>query len=327
MANTVLVIGPMKDGGVPGPVWETLGAAAELAAGLNGDTAVLLMGKGASGAAAEASARGAGRVLTADDDRLERYVPEAFAAAAEGAARGLEPAAILAPVSAFGRDLMARLAARLDAGLATDCVGLSAADGSVEAVRPVYAGKALLKLRFEKRPALATVRPNTFAAPAAGGAGGGEPEAVTVPDVDGATRVVEVETEGSGKPDQTEAAVIVAGGRGMASAENFKLLEDLADALGGVVGASRAVVDADWRPHAEQIGQTGKTVSPALYVACGISGAIQHLAGMRTSKTIVAVNKDADAPIFKHSTYGIVGDALDVLPKLIEEVRRAQGGA
>jgi len=209
-----------------------------------------------------------------------------------------------------------RVAARVGAGLVSDVVKLEVKDGKLEARRPVYAGKALATVRWEGEPQMATLRPNVFAL--------GTPEAsrpfeTVTGTADVSTRrarVQSVQAAGAGKVELTEAQIIVSGGRGLKGPENFHLVEELASALGAAVGASRAVVDAGWVDHQMQVGQTGKTVSPTLYVAAGISGAIQHLAGMSSSKVIVAINKDADAPIFKVADYGIVGDVFEVLPKL-----------
>ena len=227
--------------------------------------------------------------------------------------------------SVEGKDLSARLSARLDVGMAQDCTEFSIEDGNLVAIRPIYAGKAYAKVGFENSwPQMATARPNVMAL--------NEPDAsksaeiidasFSLDDGDLKTRVVEAIKDESGKVDLTEADKIVAGGRGVKNAEGFKVLEDLADVMGASVGASRSAVDEGWRVHADQVGQTGKVVSPNLYIACGISGAIQHMPGMSTSKAIVAVNKDPDAAIFQKADYGIVGDLFDVVPALTEEVKK-----
>lgn len=226
---------------------------------------------------------------------------------------------ILFANTAIGKDLAPRVAAKLDCGIAMDCVSFDFSDGII-ATRPVYAGKALIDVKVNSTVKIFTLRPNVFNA--------GEPsgdsanlEVNEISDPDLSTKVVEIK-KSEGKLDVAEADIIVSGGRGLKGAENFNLIEELAEALGAAVGASRAVVDAGWRPHGEQVGQTGKTVTPTLYVAIGISGAIQHLAGMRSSKYIVAINKDKDAPIFSIADYGIAGDAFEVVPKLIEEIKK-----
>jgi electron transfer flavoprotein alpha subunit len=216
-----------------------------------------------------------------------------------------------------------RAAARLGAGYASDVTGLSMVDGKLQAVRPVYAGKAFATTTFATPVQVATTRPNVF--PAAEKPGPGTVESLPAPVGDFKSVVKEILAKASGKVDLSEANVIVSGGRGMKDGANFKILEDLADAIGGVVGASRAAVDAGWGlPHSMQVGQTGKVVSPTLYIACGISGAIQHLAGMKGADMIVAINSDPSAPIFDVAHYGIVGDLFQVIPEL---VKRLEGGA
>jgi electron transfer flavoprotein alpha subunit len=222
--------------------------------------------------------------------------------------------------TAMGKDLAPRLAAKWDAGIAMDCIAFTKENDQVIATRPVYAGKALIDVIVKSEKKIFTVRPNVFqVGEAANATATIETREAEAPDL--SVKVTELKTN-EGKLDVAEADIIVSGGRGMKGPENFKMIEELADLLGGAVGASRAVVDAGWRPHSEQVGQTGKTVSPNLYIALAISGAIQHLAGMRSSKYIVAVNKDKDAPIFQVADYGIVGDVFEVLPAIIEEVKK-----
>jgi electron transfer flavoprotein alpha subunit len=227
--------------------------------------------------------------------------------------------------TSFGKDMAPRVAAKLDVPLASDVIDVALEDGKVVATRPVYAGRAIAKVSIDATPAIISVRPNVFRAPKEGG------DSVENVAVDaskgGRVTIREVKTSEGGKLDVAEAPVIISGGRGLKGPENWHLLESLRDALGNncALGASRAVVDAGWRPHAEQVGQTGKTVSPQLYIAVGISGAMQHLAGMRSAKTIVAINKDPEAPIFKVADYGIVGDVTEVLPKLTEEIKKQCG--
>jgi len=225
----------------------------------------------------------------------------------------------LAAATASGKDLAPRVAAHLDSTLLSDCTGLEAKDGKLQVTRPWLAGKALATLSSTAPVLCATTRPNAFAVAEVQGTA----EVLTVPaSADGKAVVVSVAPKAGGKLDVKEAPIVVSGGRGLKGPEHFHLIEELAEAFGNAAtGASRAVVDAGWRPHAEQVGQTGKTVAPKLYVAVGISGAIQHLAGMRTSKVIVAINKDADAPIFKVADYGLVGDAFEILPALTAAVR------
>jgi len=224
------------------------------------------------------------------------------------------------PFTAMGKDLAPRAAARLGVGLVSDVVGLALKDGRLEARRAMYSGKALATVRWESGVPFATLRPNVFPLGAPDAARKAEVKPRSV-DAKARGRVTAVHVKAAGKIELTEAQVIVSGGRGLKGPENFPLVENLASAMGAAVGASRAVVDAGWVDHQFQVGQTGKTVSPQLYVACGISGAIQHLAGMSSSKVIVAINKDADAPIFKVADYGILGDVFEVLPKLTEAAK------
>jgi electron transfer flavoprotein alpha subunit len=233
------------------------------------------------------------------------------------------PQAIFGAVTARQRELLARLAARLGVGLSADSVAFSLQDGKLVATRPVYAGKLLSKVTWSKPPWLATLRPNVFRLgdPKSGATPQVERPAVAIPQ--GTMTLAERKEEtATGLPELAEADIVVSGGRGMKGPENFVILEELARVVGAAVGASRAAVDAGWRPHRFQIGQTGRTISPKLYLGFGISGAIQHLAGMRTSKIIVAVNKDPEAPIFKIADFGIVGDLFEVAPLLTQEFKR-----
>lgn len=280
----------------------------------------VLAGHGVSPLAAQL---GADAVLVLDDPALATYSPDGWAKAIAAVAAARRPRVILGSSTARGRDLTPRIAALLAAGLASDCIEVGDDGGVLTALRPMYAGKALARVRVTSQPAMATVRPNSYPAAAAG-----SPSVETVPVGDAAGRavVVEVERTASSRPDVAEADIIVSGGRGMGGPEHFALLERLADVLGAAVGASRAVVDAGWRPHADQVGQTGKTVSPSLYIACGISGAVQHLAGMKTSKLIIAFNKDPEAPIFSVADYGIVGDVFEIVPAFTDAVEAIVAG-
>jgi len=301
---------------------ELIGAARSL--GDDNRVTSVLIGSGVAGLADQLS--GADAVLAIDDERLERYSPDGWARILAGLVSERAPDVVLASATARGRDLAPRVAAILGVDIASDAVEISLDAGRLNCVRPIYAGKALARVRVSDDPQLVTVRPNSY--PAAGGGSGAPAVELVTPgdDYRAGAEVVEVEQSSSERPDVAEADVIVSGGRGMGGPEHFALLEDLADALGAAVGASRAVVDAGWRPHGEQVGQTGKTVSPSLYIACGISGAVQHLAGMKTAKTIVAINKDPEAPIFSVADYGIVGDVFEVLPELTAAVRAQRGG-
>lgn len=327
----VLAFAEQRDGQIRKVANEMVTAARTLAAESGGEVHALAVGGGGlAERAGSLGAFGAARVRVAEHEALARYSPEGYTDAVVQAVEGGDYDAVLFPATSLGKDLAPRVAARLDVPLASDVTGLGVDGGSVSARRPIYAGKAFADLVMDARPALLSVRPNTFQ-PSETEGGSAEVETFT-PRVDPGgwgARVMDVETGGDGELDVAEASVVVSGGRGMGDPENWHLLEELRDAVGSAaaLGASRAVVDAGWRPHAEQVGQTGKTVSPRLYFAIGISGAIQHLAGMRTASTIVAVNKDPDAPIFDVADYGIVGDLFEILPKLTEAIRalRSEG--
>jgi electron transfer flavoprotein alpha subunit len=324
MAN-VLAVTEQRDGVLRKTSHEVVWAARALADAMGGTVdALVLAAPGVDAAGARLGEVGADRVLVAEDASFAKYAPCGYAATAAAVARAGTYGAVLVAATAGGRDLAPRIAAQLDAPLATDATGVTAAGGKVTATRPVYAGRAIQQLGFDAPLAVVSLRPNTFAPGSAAKAGA----VSTVASVPAARVVVrEVKAAGQGKLDVAEASVVVSGGRGLKGPEHFALIENLAKAFGGAaVGASRAVVDAGWRPHAEQVGQTGKTVSPQLYIAVGISGAIQHLAGMRTAKVIVAINKDKDAPIFQVADYGIVGDLFEIVPRLAAEVAKAKAG-
>ena len=323
MAGDILVVAEHQAGTVKRPSLEALTCAAGLAGSLGGSVVALLAGDGADQAASACGQHGAARVLTLDVDISDTT---AWASAVAGVASHESPSLVLFSQSNRGKDLAPRVAALLGLPLASDCTNISADGGALVARRPVFAGKALVNVTATCTM-LATLRPNAVSAsvnPAAGETSAAE---ITAPTRGLGAVLAEIVAAASEKVELTEAPIVVSGGRGMKEAENFHLIEDLATALGGAVGASRAVVDAGWRPHAEQVGQTGKTVSPQLYIAVAISGAIQHLAGMRTSNYIVAINKDAEAPIFKVADYGIVGDAFEVVPRLIEAVKELKAHA
>lgn len=322
--STILTFAEQRGGKLRRPSLEAVSEARRLAEALGGTrVAAVLVGSGVAGLASELAAHGADVVHVFDDASLASYATEAYARAVGQVASALQPWALLVPFSAMGKDLAPRVAARLGAGLASDCVGLAVDGGRLVARRPMYAGKAYAKVRWTEGIQVASLRPNVFALGTPDGARQAE---VVAGSVDGASRAraTGIKASAAGKIELTEAQIIVSGGRGLKGPEHFHLVEDLAAALGAAVGASRAVVDAGWVDHHMQVGQTGKTVSPTLYVACGISGAIQHLAGMSSSKFIVAINKDADAPIFKVANYGILGDVFEVLPQLTEAAKAHQ---
>ena len=285
----------------------------------------VVCGTGAVQGADQVAKFGADKIVTLTNPAFARYAPEACAQALAERAKHGGYRAIVFVASATGRDLAPRVAAKLGVAVAADLTDLKADSNGLVVTRPVYAGKALLKVKVASQPAVLSLRPNVFTPVERPKAGATETVAVSV--APGRVTVREIKAAPAGTLDVAEAQVIISGGRGLKEPANFKVLEELAHAFGGraAVGASRAVVDAGWRAHADQVGQTGKTVSPALYIAVGISGAIQHLAGMRTSKVIVAINKDKDAPIFKVADYGVVGDLFEIVPKLTEEIRKLHG--
>ena len=324
--SNVVVIAEARNGKLKRSSLEAATAAVDLAGQAGGEAVAVIVGASLEAASKELATSGVKRVLAVDSPTLANFSSDGWVKALRGALGKLDAAAILMSHSAMAKEVMPRLAAELNAGLISDATALHFEGGKFGATKPVYAGKAYLKSVFEKQPFMATLRTNTFEVKP--GAGVAVTTTLT-PSIDAASLlsiVKEVIAQAGGKVPLTEAKVIVAGGRGLKAPENFKLIEDLAAAFGpgvAAVGASRAIVDAGWRPHSEQVGQTGKTVAPPLYFAIGISGAIQHIAGMRTARCIVAINKDAEAPIFKVADYGIVGDALEVLPVLTEAIKKA----
>ena len=267
---------------------------------------------------------GAQTVWVCGDDKLTNYNPELFTAAACNAIKESGADVVLASSSMLARDLFPRVGARLDTGVASDCISLELTGDNVKVRRPLFAGKCTAEVAFSNSSIkICLLRPNQLPVSAANPSASTTVKEFPLPPTDSKITVQNVAKGAIGKIDLTEANTIVSGGRGMKGPEHFKLLEDLAAVIHGTVGASRAVADAGWVPHSMQVGQTGKTVAPSLYIACGISGAIQHLAGMSGSKVIVAINKDPEAPIFQKATYGIAGDLFDVVPKLTEELRNA----
>ena len=289
-----------------------------------GDVAAVLVGSGVGDAAPGLGAYGAAKVFVADDPNLALYSSEGYGEAVAKAVEAVSPDAVFFAGTAMGRDLAPRVAAKLGVGALADVVALEKDGDQFVARRPVYSGKAFATVDSAgTKPQVISLRPNVFAAEETGGSA----EVIALDGLSLSIRAVvkELLDTGGGEIDVAEADIIVSGGRGLKGPENFALIRDLADALGGAVGASRAAVDAGWIAHKHQVGQTGKVVSPSLYIAAGISGAIQHLAGMSSSKIIVAINKDPDAPIFKIADYGIVGDLFDVVPPMVEEVKKLAG--
>lgn len=284
----------------------------------------LALGSGAKGLVDALGKEGVDEAILGDSSAFDQYNPELFAEVVANTLGAKKPAVVLASSTMLARDLFPRVAARLNVGVTSDCTELEiSSSGDVKVRRPMYAGKCTAEVSFENSPTkIVLMRPNQLTVVPASAGKSPSVEELSAPAKDLRTLVKEVVKGASGKLDLTEANVIVAGGRGMKDAASFKILEDLAEVLGATVGASRAVVDAGWVPHGMQVGQTGKTVAPTLYIACGISGAIQHLAGMSGSKVIVAINKDANAPIFQRANYGIVGDVFEVVPLLTQEFKK-----
>ncbi|MBT2394583.1 electron transfer flavoprotein subunit alpha/FixB family protein [Streptomyces sp. ISL-100] len=321
----VLVYVDHVDGAVRKPTLELLTLARRI-----GEPVAVALGNGAEATATVLAEHGAVKVLTADAPEFAEYlvVPkvDALQAAYDAVSAGGSLAAVLVPSSAEAKEIAARLAVRIGSGIITDAVDLEAGDEGPVATQAVFAASYTTKSRVSKGTPVITVKPNSAPVEAAPAAGTVEALAVSFGETATGTKVVSrTPRESTGRPELTEAAIVVSGGRGVNGAENFHVIEELADSLGAAVGASRAAVDAGWYPHSNQVGQTGKSVSPQLYIASGISGAIQHRAGMQTSKTIVAINKDAEAPIFDLVDYGVVGDLFAVVPQLTEEVKARKG--
>jgi len=320
----ILVFMETRDGKIKKASLEVLSEAKRRASELGVEVAAAAAGTGLHGIAGEVFPRGAAKLYLIESPALDAYSAQGHAQALFSLVSEVKPGVVLFSATAMGRDLAPRLAAKLGAGLASDCTKLAVKDGKLEFTRPIFAGKAVLSFRLKSSPALATLRPNVFPIESAGAAAG-EVIRKTVEIPEGMIKgwVVEILREESAELDVTEADVIVSGGRGLKGPENFTLLKELAAVIPkSAVGASRSAVDSGWIGHQHQVGQTGKTVSPNLYLAFGISGAIQHLAGISSSKLIVAVNKDPDAPIFKVADYGIVGDLFQVIPPLKDALKK-----
>jgi electron transfer flavoprotein alpha subunit len=325
MPQGVMVIAEQRDGEIRKVSYEVVSEGKRLADKLGQKVTAVLLGQNIKAKAASLGHYGADKIIVADDARLANYTPGAYAAVIAQVVKANDPAVLLLGASVAGKDLAARLSARLGVGMAQDCTAFSIDNGRLNAIRPIYAGKAYAKVTFnDNYPHIATARPNVMPMnpPDPSKAAEMADAAVALDDAALKTKVADVVREAAGKVDLTEADKIVSGGRGMKGPEGFKVLEDLAAVMGASVGASRSAVDAGWRAHTDQVGQTGKVVSPNLYIACGISGAIQHLAGMSTSKIVVAINKDPDAPIFQKADYGVVDDLFKVVPALTEEVKK-----
>lgn len=314
--SKILVFAEQRVGEIKKVAFENISLAKKLSADLGLDIVTVLIGKSITGLGESLGKFGASKVIACNSDALELYQPDGYAKVLADTVTSEDASIVIMGSTLMGKDLAPRVATRLNAALATDCISVESNDGDLKIVRPMYAGKVRATIRLKSNIKILTVRPNVYLA---------EENPVSTEVVEVAAepgeiknKVTEVIAGSKDKLDVTEADIIVSGGRGLKDPDNFHLISSLAAKLGAAQGASRAAVDAGWRPYEEQVGQTGKTVSPSLYIAVGISGAIQHLAGMSSSKYIVAINKDPEAPIFKVSDYGIVGDLFEVVPKMIE---------
>ena len=319
MANKILAILEQREGLLKKVSFEAASTASKLAKELNLEVEAVVAGSDVSNLN-EISKYGKTKVVHLKNSNFSNYTSSGYTEAISNYAKESNAVCLIVGNTSLGNDLAPRVAVKLNSGCIMDCVNLQVEAGNIIATRPIYAGKAFAKVKLSSDVKVFTIRPNVFKAELSD-SGSASVETIEITNPNLKAKVVSFK-KSEGKLDVAEADIIVSGGRGMKGPENFNLIESLADSLGAAVGASRAVVDAGWRPHREQVGQTGKTVSPSLYVACGISGAIQHLAGMSTSKYIVAINKDKDAPIFSVADYGIAGDLFEILPVLTEEIKK-----
>jgi len=321
MSQGILAITELVDGAFKHISFEVISTGKRLAQTTGGPLIAAVMGAGVDAMASQTAEYGADRILVADHEGLKDGLADACIQAAAQLVKTSDPAVVVIGATALGKDVAARLSARLNAPLAMDCVDVRADGDRIVATRPMYGGKVLAEVSLNGSPAIVAMRPRAMEAVAAQGAGEVEKVAVSL---DGTTlRLVEKHME-TGKIELTEADVVVTGGRGMGG-DDFAVVEALAKALGGAVGASRSAVDEGWRPVSDQVGQTGKVVAPNLYIACGVSGAIQHLAGMASSRVVVAINKDPEAPIFSKCDFGIVGDLFEIVPALTAEIEKLKG--
>lgn len=319
MAEKILAVLEQRENSLKKVSYEVASVVVNLSNQLNTATDSVVLGNDINNLN-ELSKYGLRQVTHIKNEQLSNYSPSAYADAIADYAKQNDSKILIFPNTALGIDLAPRVAAKLNAGIVMDCIKLEVENNDIIATRPVYAGKALINVKLNSHIKIFTIRPNVFK-PTIVNSSEIEIKVQPLENPNLKTKVTSFK-KSEGKLDVAEADIIVSGGRGMKGPENFHLIEELAEVLGAAVGASRAVVDAGWRPHREQVGQTGKTVSPSLYIACGISGAIQHLAGMSSSKYIVAINKDKDAPIFNVADYGIAGDVFEILPALTEEIKK-----
>jgi electron transfer flavoprotein alpha subunit len=321
MAEGVLAIAEQMDGVFKNAAFEAVSEGKRIAQSLGISLTALVMGNNIEKTAEKLAEYGADHIVVVDHPLLQDFLVDQYTDAAAQVVKEKQPEIIITGATSIGKDLCARLSARLGAAMATDCVELHIKKDQCKVTRPMYGGKVLAELVLEGFPKILAIRPNAM------GAALNPSEAVVekfeAQLQEGNSKFLDKTME-TGKTELTEADIVVSGGRGMGG-NDYTIIEELASVLGGAVGASRSAVDEGWRPHSDQVGQTGKTVSPSLYIACGISGAIQHLAGMSSSKVIVAINKDPDAPIFSHADYGIAGDLFEVVPAITREIKKAKG--
>jgi electron transfer flavoprotein alpha subunit len=321
MAQGVFAIAEQRDGELRKVSFEVVSEGRRVADGMGADLTAVLLGSGVDGLAEELKKYGPDKIVVADDAGLADYTTDAYGNVLAELIQSADPAVIITGASAQGKDLAGRLAAKLDAGVAMDCVKIQLENDALTYTRPMFGGKLNADVELEGSPQIVAIRPNVMDITEAAKDSAIDKPAVQPGEIK--TAIVDKKMDTSDKVELTEADIIVSGGRGTAG--DYAGIEALAEALGAAVGASRSAVDEGWRPHSDQVGQTGKTVSPTLYIACGISGAIQHLAGMSTSKYIVAINKDEEAPIFSKADFGITGDLFEVVPAITEEVKKIKG--
>ncbi|RLB72139.1 MAG: electron transfer flavoprotein subunit alpha/FixB family protein [Deltaproteobacteria bacterium] len=320
---SIIVFAEQRGGALRKITFEVISEGKRLAAAAGDSLKVLLAGDNVSGLAEELKKFGPDEIAVANSDQLADYTTESYAGVLADYIKQENPSLVLLGHSAIGKDLAPRVAARLGAGLVSDCIKINVDGGDFSFVHPIYAGKAIATYKVNSAVKMATLRPNVFPIEEAEGAASVVDFAPEI--AASRTKVKEVIQQAGDRPELTEADIICSGGRGLGGPDGFGLIEELADTLGAAVGSSRAAVDAGWRDHQAQVGQTGKVVSPNLYIACGISGAIQHLAGMGSSKCIVGINKDPEANIFNVADYGIEGDLYKVVPALIEKLKEVNG--
>jgi electron transfer flavoprotein alpha subunit len=318
MAQGVFVITEQRDNAFRKVSFEAVSEGRRIADGLGAEMTAVIIGSGIEDLAAEIEKYGPDKILVADDAALADYTTDAYTNVIADLVQSVDPAVIILGASVQGKDLSARLAARLDAGLAMDCTAIKLDNGNLTYTRPMFGGKIFADVEIDGALQIVAIRPNVMDITEAAKECATEKPAIQVGEIK--TTVSEKSLDTGDKIELTEADIVVSGGRGTSG--DFGVIDQLADALGGAVGASRSAVDEGWREHSDQVGQTGKVVSPGLYIACGISGAIQHLAGMSTSKFIVAINKDPEAPIFSKADLGIVGDLKEIVPAITEEVKK-----